>query len=128
MVRGVALYHLANLTVFPSLYEGFGFPVLESMACGTPVIAGNNSSLREVVGNNSLLLPDSDKETWIHEILHILSSADRQKRMIQSGLLQAKKFSWEKTAQETRCAYMKFAGIEVEPIHAREERYVVSGR
>jgi len=91
------LYQAADLFVFPSLYEGFGFPVLESMACGTPVIAGDNSSIPEVAGRNSaLLLPDMEQTAWVRAILEVLTSPERQISLSNAGIEQAKLFSWTK--------------------------------
>ncbi len=87
--------------VFPSLWEGFGFPVLEAMACGTPVITSNLSSLPEVAGDAAILInPYNHSE--ITEAMRIIAT-DRQLRsqLSQTGLKQAKKFSWQKTGQAT---------------------------
>lgn len=109
------LYRGANITLFPSLYEGFGFPVLESMASGVPVIAGNNSSLSEVAGDAALLLDTDDKESWVKEILALLLSPPRQQELGRKGVVQAAKFSWEKTAAATLRAYEDFARLAQTP-------------
>jgi len=109
--RLVDLYRAANITVFPSLYEGFGFPVLESMACGVPVVAGNNSSIPEVAGpNGALLLRDNDKNSWVREIIALLESPQRQIALGLMGIQQSRKFSWARTAETTLRAYLEFAG------------------
>lgn len=100
-----ALYNAADLFCFPSLYEGFGFPPLEALGCGTPVIASNNSSIPEVVGEAGLLLPIDNEAVWAKAILRILQNSNLQKKMSQKGLDQAKKFSWDKTARETIKVY-----------------------
>lgn len=102
------LYRAANVKVFPSLYEGFGLPVLEAMASGVPVIAGKNSSLPEVAGNAAVLLPDGDKTQWVGEILSLLLNETRRGQLAQAGKAQARRFTWAKTAESTLEAYRHF--------------------
>jgi glycosyltransferase involved in cell wall biosynthesis len=96
-----ALYNAADLFCFPSLYEGFGFPPLEALNCGTPVIAADNSSIPEVVDSAGILLPIDSEKIWAENIIKVLGSASLQKELREKGLVQAKKFSWGKTARET---------------------------
>ncbi|MCB0358010.1 MAG: glycosyltransferase family 4 protein [Bdellovibrionales bacterium] len=107
-----AAYHTADLFVFPSLYEGFGLPVLEAMACGVPVVAANNSSIPEVAGDAALLLPDGDVAAWVEGINGLLEDRERQIVLSGKGVARAKLFSWERTAEETLAAYRRFAGID----------------
>ncbi len=100
-----ALYNAADLFCFPSLYEGFGFPPLEALSCGTPVIAADNSSIPEVVDNAGILLPIDDEKVWAENIIKVLNNSDLQKELSLKGLAQAKKFSWSKTAAETIAVY-----------------------
>jgi len=94
------VYNLASLFVFPSFYEGFGLPPLEAMACGTPVISSNSSSLPEV-GGDAVVYCDPNNSSDIKEKISIvLNDKNLQKEMIDKGLQQAKKFSWEKSAKE----------------------------
>ena len=93
-----ALYAHADVYVLPSLYEGFGVPVLEAMASGCPVVASNNSSLPEVVGKAGLLFNPSDPADIMRAILEI--KQDREK-YIKKGLKHVKNFSWDKCASET---------------------------
>lgn len=95
------LYNLSELFVYPSFFEGFGFPPLEAMACGIPTIVSTNSSLPEVVGKAALMVDvaNIDELAWSMEIA--LSDKELRKRLIEDGLKQAKKFSWHKCAQET---------------------------
>lgn len=94
------VYNLASLFVYPSFFEGFGFPPLEAMKCGVPVIASNNSSLPEIVGKAGILI-DPDKPDEIYRAMkEILSNKDLQKKLRDRGLIQAQKFNWPKTAQD----------------------------
>lgn len=99
------LYNAADLFAFPSLYEGFGFPPLEALSCGKPVIAANNSSIPEVVGNAGVLLDIEREEIWAKEIVNILTNEKLAQDLSKKGLEQAKKFSWAKTARETVKVY-----------------------
>lgn len=100
-----ALYNGAACVAFPSLYEGFGFPVLESMACGTPVVTSNVSSLPEVAGNAALLVNPLDVEDIAHAVQRILDDADLCQTLIAAGFQQAKQFTWEKSARQLRQIY-----------------------
>jgi glycosyltransferase involved in cell wall biosynthesis len=103
------IYNIVNVFLFPSLYEGFGFPVAEAMACGCPVICSNTSSLPEVGGNASFYInPNSDKEL-MQAIKEVLNNPKLRRQMIEKGLKQAKKFSWEKTAKQVLEVYNKVA-------------------
>lgn len=103
-----ALYSGARSFVYPSFYEGFGMPVLEAMACGTPVIASHTSSLGEVVGNAGLLI-NPHRSDELATALHVLTSDHslHQKLSTQS-LVQAKKFSWEKSAETLEKLFKKW--------------------
>ncbi|AKM82182.1 TPA: glycosyltransferase family 1 protein [Candidatus Berkelbacteria bacterium] len=96
-----ALYSGATALTFPSLYEGFGFPPLEAMACGTPVISSNTSSLPEVVGEAGMLLPPHGSKGWTDAMVKLSSDVNLCKELSEKGLEQASKFSWEETAKKT---------------------------
>jgi glycosyltransferase involved in cell wall biosynthesis len=96
----VALYNGAVVFVYPSLYEGFGMPVLEAMACGTPVVTSSAGSIPEVAGKAALFVDPKNPEEIANAILQIVSDASLRERMIEQGVEQAKRFSWEKTAQQ----------------------------
>ena len=100
------LYSGSRGLIFPSLYEGFGLPVLEAMACGTPVIASNSSSIPEVIGDAGMLVDVGDID-GMKECINTLCSDDAEfSRMSKAGLMQAKKFSWETCAEQTYAAYL----------------------
>ncbi len=101
----VKFYNAAELFVFPSLYEGFGLPPLEAMACGSPVITSNTSSLPEVVGNAGFTLDPTDINSFADAMYEILTNDSLRTDMHIKSLKQAKKFSWEKTAEETWKVY-----------------------
>jgi glycosyltransferase involved in cell wall biosynthesis len=95
-----ALYTLADLFAFPSLYEGFGIPPLEAMACGTPVVASNNSSLPEAVGAAGLLVDATDVEGLADAMARVLGNANLRVRLSDLGRAQAARFTWQDAAQK----------------------------
>jgi len=102
-----ALYSMADCFVYPSLYEGFGLPVLEAMACGAPVITSNTSSMPEVAGSAALLINPLDEGELTTVLEKILGSKPLREEMRKKGFIQAKKFSWERCAAETLEVYKK---------------------
>lgn len=106
----VGLYNVADVFVFPSLYEGFGFPALEAMACGTPVVASNVASLPEVVGDAGLLVDPRDPQAIADAIARVLSDPALAEGLRQRGLERARIFTWERTAKETIRVYQKLLG------------------
>lgn len=100
-----ALYSAADLFVYPSLYEGFGLPVLEAMACGAPVITSNVSSLPEVAGEAALLVDPTSVEELVAATRSVLESKELRDELRAKGFKQAAKFSWETTARETLSVY-----------------------
>lgn len=95
------VYNLASVFVYPSFYEGFGFPPLEAMACGLPTITSNVSSLPEVVGNGAIMVDPYNVDEITQAMDLCLSNEDLRSELREKGLAQAKKFSWQKTAKET---------------------------
>ena len=100
-----ALYSGALLFVFPSLYEGFGLPVLEAMACGTPVACSNSSSLPEVAGDAALLVDPMNTEELVTAVRTALENESLRQDMTEKGLKRAQGFSWLQTAQRTLETY-----------------------
>lgn len=99
------LFSGAKAFIFPSLYEGFGLPVLEAMASGTPVVCSNSSSLPEVVGECALMNEPLDVEGFTRSIIKSIEDISWREQAITNGLLRAKLFSWEACAEETLNAY-----------------------
>lgn len=99
------LYSFADLFVYPSIYEGFGLPPLEAMACGTPVITSNVSSLPEVVGDAAVTVEPRDEKKLSEMILKVLDDRELIESLKSKGLERARLFSWERTARETLKVY-----------------------
>lgn len=99
------LYNSSTITVFPTLYEGFGLPALEAMACGSPLIASDTSSLPEVVGEAGILINPYDVGMMAEKIDMLLSDPILRYDLVAKGFEQAAKFNWEKTARETLSVY-----------------------
>jgi len=95
------LYNLADLFVYPSLYEGFGLPVLEAMACGCPVVCSNMTSLPEVAGDAALMVDPRDISSLADAMYTVLTDAQARGDLIEKGLARAASFTWEKTARKT---------------------------
>lgn len=101
------LYAAARVFLYPSHYEGFGLPPLEAMACGTPVLSSNASSLPEVVGEGGILLNPDDARRWSDALWEVLTNDARWNELRARGLEKASRFSWERTARETLAVYQK---------------------
>ncbi len=102
-----ALYRLADLFVFPSLYEGFGLSPLEAIASGTPVVASNVSSLPEVLGDAAVLVDPLDASAIADGITRVLEDADLRDRLRRKGLARASRFSWEQSVTHIRRIYQE---------------------
>ncbi|GAC1650523.1 MAG: glycosyltransferase family 1 protein [Ktedonobacteraceae bacterium] len=105
----IALYQMAMCLVFPSLYEGFGLPVLEAMMAGCPVITSNTSSLPEVAGEAALLVDPLNADAIATAMYQILDDPGVGVRMVQNGYRQVQRFSWQETARRTQEVYMRVA-------------------
>jgi glycosyltransferase involved in cell wall biosynthesis len=100
-------YNSAEVFVYPSVFEGFGLPVLEAMACGTPVIVSDTSSLPEIVGNAGIQVAPYDTTAWSEALYKALKDSAWRQKAAQSGLLEAARFQWNSTAQETIASYRR---------------------
>jgi len=94
------LYNLAEVFVYPSFFEGFGLPPLESMACGVPTVVSNNSSLPEVVREGAVMIDANNIDELSFAIRKILESRELRNYLAAKGLKRAKQFNWNKTAEE----------------------------
>jgi glycosyltransferase involved in cell wall biosynthesis len=105
-----ALYNLARLLAFPSLYEGFGLPVVEAMACGTPVLTSNGSSLAEIAAGASYLIDPLDVIDIAHGLSWLATDDDLHASLHAAGLARAAQFSWQHAAEETVRVYDAVVG------------------
>lgn len=121
----ITLYSLADVFAFPSFFEGFGMPPLEAMACGTPVITSNTSSLPEVAGDAAILVDPHDTHAMAEAIIHVLEDEQLQEELRQKGYLQAQRYTWTRAADKMLSVYQKlYKGVtdfskEVESISER---------
>jgi glycosyltransferase involved in cell wall biosynthesis len=100
-------YNSAEVFVYPSVFEGFGLPILEAMACGTPVIVSDVSSLPEIVGSSGMCIPPHDTGAWTAALRTGFTDEEWRLRARQDGLLEAERYSWLSTAQETIASYAR---------------------
>jgi glycosyltransferase involved in cell wall biosynthesis len=98
-------YSLASLFAFPSLYEGFGFPPLEAMACGLPALVSNKGALPEITGGKCLLVDPYDVNQLAEGIYQLITNTDLRQKLISDGKEWVKQFTWERAAKETICVY-----------------------
>jgi glycosyltransferase involved in cell wall biosynthesis len=104
------LYNACRLYLNPSLYEGFGLPALEALACGAPSLVADTSSLPEVAGDAALLLPPRDVGAWANAVATLWDDEDARAELARRGPLQAAKFSWRAAARETLAVYRRVRG------------------
>lgn len=108
----VLLYNVSEMLLFPSLYEGFGWPPLEAMACGTPVVCSNRGSLKEIVGDAAFIVDPEDPREIADGVERVLTDVQLRERMIAHGLERAKQFSWENTAEQVFRIYQEILGSQ----------------
>jgi glycosyltransferase involved in cell wall biosynthesis len=101
----VALYNLARVFAFPSLYEGFGLPVVEAMACGAPVLTSDCSSLAEIGAGAALLVDPRREEAVADGLARLLGGPALREELRAAGLARAAEYSWARAAEETVCVY-----------------------
>jgi glycosyltransferase involved in cell wall biosynthesis len=101
------VYNLADVFVYPSLYEGFGLPVLEALACGTPTITSDISSMPEIVGQAGCLVPSGDEAALAAALRNLLGDRDLRQHLAEAGPRRAAAFTWENTAAQTLAVYRK---------------------
>lgn len=100
-IDALRLYNAAEMFVYPSFFEGFGFPPLEAQACGTPVIASNRASLPEILGDSALLIEPWKTGELVSSIESVILNPSLKKKLVAAGFKNIKRFGWKKTAQET---------------------------
>jgi glycosyltransferase involved in cell wall biosynthesis len=108
-----SIYNLAEMFAFPSVYEGFGLPVVEAMACGTPVITSNTSSLAEIASGAAETVDPYDVDAIAAALLRLARDASWRAELSARGLARAQRFSWTRTAREMLAIYRRAAGVTV---------------
>ena len=103
-------YNCAEVFIYPSVFEGFGMPVLEAMACGTPVIVSDTSSLPEVAGEAGLCIPPHDVEAWTAALRRAADDAEWRGSARERGMIEAARYHWSLTAQQTVASYRRAVG------------------
>jgi glycosyltransferase involved in cell wall biosynthesis len=120
-------YNAATALAYPSVYEGFGLPVLEAQACGTPVLTSNASSLPEAAGDAGLMVDPYDTDALAAGLHRLLTDESLQCELRERGLVHARQFSWPRTARETAGVYRRALG-GMPPHCAEENARVAAGR
>src|SRR5262249_36895896 len=105
-----AVYSLATVFAYPSLWEGFGLPVLEAMACGTPVLTSNVSSLPEVAADAAVMVPPCDVDAISEGLRQLLEDSGLRQRLSERGFHRAARFSWDQCARQTLSVYEGIVG------------------
>ncbi|MEK7293542.1 MAG: glycosyltransferase family 1 protein, partial [Nitrospirota bacterium] len=105
------LYSHADLFVFPSLYEGFGMPVIEAMACGAPVVTSNRTAMPEVAGDAALLVNPDDDDELAGAMVRILRDTPLRESLRAKGFERARQFTWERAARQTLAVYREVCAL-----------------
>jgi glycosyltransferase involved in cell wall biosynthesis len=106
-----AIYNLAEIFAFPSMYEGFGLPVVEAMACGTPVVTSNTSSLAEIASGSAETVDPYNVDALAASFVRLANDAARRRELSERGIARARQFSWTRTAREMLAVYQRAAGL-----------------
>ncbi len=106
-----AIYSLGEFFVFPSLYEGFGLPVVEAMACGVPVLTSTTSSLGEIAGDAAVTIDPMDTDAIADAIVRLATDPELRRDRAEQGLRRARSFSWQQTARDMLAVYHRAAGV-----------------
>ncbi|HMA40260.1 MAG TPA: glycosyltransferase, partial [Gemmatimonadales bacterium] len=101
-------YSAADVLLFPSLYEGFGFPVLEAFATGLPVVTSGAGGLREVAGDAAVIVEGRDPAAYVQALVELSEDQDRREALIALGMARAEEFTWRRTAERTAEVYRTF--------------------
>lgn len=115
-----ALYRLASVFAFPSLYEGFGLPPLEAMACGTPVVTSNMSSIPEVVGDAAVLVDPYDVPAIADGLERVLADPALRAALVRRGYERAQHFSWERSVRAIHAGYLRVLGMAPATVTAEQ--------
>ncbi len=105
-------YNAAELLAYPSVYEGFGMPLIEAMSCGVPVVASDRTSLPEAAGPGGVLLPSDDVATWTAMLARLLDDPERRAELAAQGRQHAQTFEWKHTARQTAESYRRALAVE----------------
>jgi alpha-1,3-rhamnosyl/mannosyltransferase len=116
-----ALYQGASLFLYPTLYEGFGLPVVEAMASGTPVLTSNTSALKEIAGGYAHLVDPLDAERMARAIVRVMTDDEYRARLAEEGLARSRDFQWRRTAEHTLEVYLDVLRTKGTP-HLRRRR------
>lgn len=108
----IRLYNAAELFFFPSFHENFGFPVIEAMACGTPVVTSDAYSIPEIAGDAAVLCDPRDYHEFVDAMRQVLKDRELREKMVKKGLENAKRFSWERCAAETTKVYKQLLSAD----------------
>jgi glycosyltransferase involved in cell wall biosynthesis len=100
-----ALYSGADFFAYPSLYEGFGLPIIEALACGTPVLTADNSCLPEAAGPGAIYVDALDVESIAQGVVQLATDAELRQQLAQAGRIHAQQFTWERSAMQLQQAY-----------------------
>jgi glycosyltransferase involved in cell wall biosynthesis len=102
-----ALYQACEAFAYPSLYEGFGLPPLEAMACGAPTLVSDAPPMPEVAGDAALIVPATDAQAWAEALTRVLCDADFRRDLAARGPARAARFTWQATAERTLAVYQE---------------------